>query len=232
MSPTLIQGYSRTQLAARVARDIEDGWYVNLGIGTPEKVANYIPSDKEIILHSENGILGMGETVADPLQADWDLINAGKRPIALRQGGSFFDHVTSFSMMRGGHLDLCLLGAYQVSSQGDLANWWTGGQAEMPAVGGAMDLVTGARRLYVMMDHVSKKGEPKIVSECTYPLTGKKVVDRIYTNLAVIDVTDEGLLVREMVDSISFDTLAQWTQATITPAADMRMVAIEAGEMA
>ncbi|TEA80295.1 3-oxoacid CoA-transferase subunit B [Allopusillimonas ginsengisoli] len=225
-----MQGYSRTQLAARVARDIEDGWYVNLGIGTPEKVADYIPSDKEIILHSENGILGMGETVTDPAQVDWDLINAGKRPIALRQGGSFFDHVTSFSMMRGGHLDLCLLGAYQVSEQGDLANWWTGGEGEMPAVGGAMDLVTGARRLYVMMDHVSKAGEPKIVNACTYPLTGKKVVDRIYTDFAVIDVASDGLLVRELVDSITFETLQQWTQAPLMPAADMRIVTIETRE--
>lgn len=225
MSSTIIQGYSRSQLAARVARDIEDGWYVNLGIGAPEKVANYVPSDKEVILHSENGILGMGETV-ELAQADWDLINAGKRPIGLRDGGSFFDHVTSFSMMRGGHLDLCLLGAYQVSAQGDLANWWTGTKSEMPAVGGAMDLVTGARRLYVMMDHVSKAGEPKIVDTCSYPLTGRKVVDRIYTNLAVIDVMPEGLLVREIVDSIDFDTLQKKTLAALTPAADMRIVAI------
>lgn len=231
MSPTYIQGYSRTKLAARVALDIEDGWYVNLGIGTPEKVADYIPCDREIILHSENGILGMGETLAEE-QADWDLINAGKRPIALRKGGSFFDHVTSFSMMRGGHLDLCLLGAYQVSAQGDLANWWTGGDSEMPAVGGAMDLVTGARRLYVMMNHVSKTGEPKIVSACTYPLTGKKVVDRIYTDLAVIDVTDGGLVVREMVDSITFEMLQQCTQALLTPAPDMRTVALTAEESA
>ncbi|MYN13292.1 3-oxoacid CoA-transferase subunit B [Pusillimonas sp. TS35] len=224
MSSVPIAGLGRDQIAARVARDIQDGWYVNLGIGAPERVANYIPHDKDVILHSENGILGMGETVPSA-EADWDLINAGKRPISLLNGGAFFDHVVSFTMMRGGHLDLCLLGAYQVSQCGDLANWWTGGE-EMPAVGGAMDLVTGARRLFVMMDHVSKAGEPKIVGACTYPLTGRKVVDRIYTNLAVIDVTDEGLLVREMVESLTFDALQALTGAPIHPAADMGVLSM------
>jgi 3-oxoadipate CoA-transferase beta subunit len=177
------------------------------------------------VLHSENGILGMGESAAQD-QIDWDLVNAGKRPITLLQGASLFDHVISFTMMRGGHLDLCLLGAYQVSEQGDLANWWTGGD-EMPAVGGAMDLVAGARRLFVMMDHVSKTGEPKIVGRCTYPLTGKKVVDRIYTNLAVIDVTDEGLLLRQMVESVKFEQLQQLTQAMLRPAPDLTFMPIK-----
>lgn len=219
------QGLSRSARAKRVAEDIQDGWYVNLGIGAPEQVANYISSEKEIILHSENGILGMGKVV-DTAEADWDLINAGKRPISLLEGGAFFDHVTSFSMMRGGHLDLCLLGAFQVSAQGDLANWWTGAETDLPAVGGAMDLVAGAKRLYVMMDHVTKQGEPKIVNQCTYPLTGLKAIHRIYTDLAVIDITEDGLVVLEMVDTISFEQLQQLTQAPLRLCTNVKTMSV------
>lgn len=211
---TLPKGLHRNELAALVAQDIENGWYVNLGIGAPEKVANYIAPDKDVILHSENGILGMGEA-ATPEQYDWDLINAGKRPVTLLQGAAFFDHVSSFTMMRGGHLDLCLLGAYQVSAQGDLANWWTGGD-ELPAVGGAMDLVSGAKRVFVMMDHLSKTGQAKIVPQCSYPLTGQKVVDRIYTNYAVLDVSPEGLVLQRIVEHISIHTLQEITAAPFT----------------
>lgn len=219
------QGLSGEARARRVAQDIQDGWYVNLGIGSPEQVANYLSAEKEIILHSENGILGMGKAV-EIATADWDLINAGKRPISLLKGGAFFDHVTSFSMMRGGHLDLCLLGAFQVSAEGDLANWWTGDEAELPAVGGAMDLVAGAKRLYVMMDHVTKQGQPKIVTHCTYPLTGLKAINRIYTDLAVIEVTDLGLVVLEIINTITFEKLQELTQAPLIPCPNMKVLSI------
>lgn len=231
MTPSTFQGRTRAQVAARIARDINDGWYVNLGIGAPEQVANFIEPTKEVILHSENGILGMGGSAPGDA-IDWDLINAGKRPIELLQGGVFFDHVTSFSMMRGGHLDLCILGAFQVSVRGDLANWWTGNPDELPAVGGAMDLVAGARRVYVMMDHVTKDGQPKIVQSCQYPLTGLEVVDRIYTDLAVIDVVNGSLLVREHVNTVSFSELQALTAAPLTPADDKVVVSVLQDELA
>ena len=192
---------TRNEMAARVARDIPDGAVVNLGIGLPTLVANHVPKDREVLLHSENGVLGMGPA---PLEADidWDLINAGKQPVTLLNGGSYFHHADSFAMMRGGHLDFCVLGAFQVSVGGDLANWHTGAADAIPAVGGAMDLAIGAKKTYVMMDHQTKGGESKIVPLCTYPLTGVGCVSRIYTDLATIDVTPQGLRVIDMVEGL------------------------------
>jgi 3-oxoadipate CoA-transferase beta subunit len=200
--------YSKDQMAARVAKDIPDGAYVNLGIGLPTLVANHLPKDREIILHTENGLLGMGPA-PEPGFEDADLINAGKQPVTLLPGGSFFHHADSFAMMRGGHLDFCVLGAFQVSTEGDLANWHTGAPDAIPAVGGAMDLAIGAKHVYVMMEHLTKNGESKIVPQCTYPLTGIGCVDRIFTDLAVIDVTPRGLEVIEIVDGLSFEGLQQ-----------------------
>ena len=192
---------NRDQLAARVAKDIAEGAYVNLGIGLPTLVANHLPKDREIFLHSENGLLGMGPAPAKR-EEDPDLITAGKQPVTLLTGGAYFHHGDSFAMMRGGHLDV--LGAFQVSAGGDLANWHTGAKDAIPAVGGAMDLAIGAKRVFVMMDHVTKSGEPKIVARCTYPLTAMACVDRIYTDLAVIDVTTHGLT----VEGLSFEEFA------------------------
>ena len=200
------QRLSREQMAARVARDIPEGAYVNLGIGLPTMVSNYLPKDREILLHSENGLLGMGPTPPAG-EEDEDLINAGKQPVTLLDGGSYFHHGDSFAMMRGGHLDICVLGAFQVSGDGDLANWHTGAPDAIPAVGGAMDLAIGAKQVLVMMEHQTKQGDSKIVPQCTYPLTGVGCVDRIYTDLAVLDVTAEGLVVHEMVAGLSFDEL-------------------------
>jgi len=202
--------YTRDQMAARVARDIPEGAYVNLGIGLPTKVANYLPKDREIFLHSENGLLGMGPAPA-PGHEDPELINAGKEPVTLLEGGAFFHHGDSFAMMRGGHLDVCVLGAFQVSASGDLANWHTGAPDAIPAVGGAMDLAIGAKQVFVMTDHLTKTGECKIVERCTYPLTGIGCVDRIYTDLAVIDITPRGLEVIEIVEGLSFEALQNVT---------------------
>jgi 3-oxoadipate CoA-transferase beta subunit len=206
----MMQRLSRDQIAARVARDIPEGAYVNLGIGLPTMVTKHLPAEREIFLHSENGLLGMGPAPA-PGEEDEDLINAGKQPVTLLAGGSYFHHADSFAMMRGGHLDICVLGAFQVSSQGDLANWHTGAPDAIPAVGGAMDLAIGAKRVFVMMEHQAKDGSSKIVPQCTYPLTGVACVSRIYTDLAVLDVTPEGLVVREMVEGLSFDELQRIT---------------------
>lgn len=205
---------SRDAMAARVARDIPEGAYVNLGIGLPTLVGNHLPHDREIFLHSENGILGMGPAPAAGAE-DWDLINAGKQPVTLLTGGAYFHHADSFAMMRGGHLDICVLGAFQVSASGDLANWHTGAPEAIPAVGGAMDLAIGARSTFVMMEHVTKSGEPKIVRQCTYPLTGIGCVKRIYTDLAVIDVTPEGLSVIEWVEGLTFEALRDLTDAPL-----------------
>ena len=188
-----MQRFTKLEMAARVARDIEDGAYVNLGIGLPTLVANHLPNDREIILHTENGLLGMGPAPDDSFE-DSDLVNAGKQPVTALPGASFFHHADSFAMMRGGHLDCCVLGAFQVSAKGDLANWHTGAKEAIPAVGGAMDLAIGAKRVYVMMEHQTKRGESKIVPSCTYPVTGLACVNRIYTDLAVIDVTPKGSL--------------------------------------
>jgi 3-oxoadipate CoA-transferase beta subunit len=208
---------NRDQLAARVAKDIPEGAYVNLGIGAPTTVANHLPKGREIFLHSENGLLGMGPAPAKG-EEDPDLINAGKQPVTLLTGGCYFHHGDSFAMMRGGHLDICVLGAFQVSAGGDLANWHTGAPDAIPAVGGAMDLAIGAKRVFVMMDHVTKSGEAKIVPRCSYPLTAVACVDRIYTDLAVIDVTTHGLTVVEIVEGLSFEELQRMTGAPLARA--------------
>jgi len=202
--------WTRDQIAQRVARDIPEGAYVNLGIGLPTKVANYLPAEREIFLHSENGLLGMGPA-PEPGKEDAELINAGKEPVTLLPGGAFFHHGDSFAMMRGGHLDICVLGAFQVSKTGDLANWHTGAADAIPAVGGAMDLAIGAKQVFVMMDHLTKSGACKIVDACTYPLTGIGCVDRIYTDLAVIDVTAQGLIVIDSAEGLTFEALQQVT---------------------
>lgn len=208
---------TRDQMAARVARDIPGGAYVNLGIGLPTMVANHIPAEREVFLHSENGILGMGPAPA-PGEEDWDLVNAGKQPVTLLTGGAFFHHADSFGMMRGGHLDICVLGGFQVSAGGDLANWHTGAPDAIPAVGGAMDLAIGAKRVFVMMEHQTKSGEHKIVPRCSYPLTGVGCVSRIYTDLAVIDVTPQGLVAIEWVEGLSFEQLCAMTGAPLARA--------------
>jgi 3-oxoadipate CoA-transferase, beta subunit len=194
--------WTKDQMAALVARDIHDGAVVNLGIGLPTLVANHLGAVKEVMLHSENGVLGMGPAPA-PGEEDYDLINAGKQPVTLKPGGSFFHHADSFSMMRGGHLDICVLGAFQVAANGDLANWHTGAPDAIPAVGGAMDLATGAKATWVMMEHTTKAGEPKLVERCTYPLTGLACVRRVYTELAVMEVTASGVRVLEMAEGLS-----------------------------
>ena len=204
----------RNQMAALVARDIPDGSVVNLGIGLPTLVGDHLPASKnsgrEIIVHSENGVLGVGPRPS-PGEEDEDLMNAGKEPVTLLTGGSYFHHADSFAMIRGRHLDFCVLGAFQVSVAGDLANWHTGGADAIPAVGGAMDLAVGAKKVLVMMEHLTKKGESKIVERCTYPLTGARCVNRIYTDLAVIDVKPDGLHVVETVDGLSFEELQRLT---------------------
>jgi 3-oxoadipate CoA-transferase beta subunit len=207
----------RDQMAARVARDIPEGAYVNLGIGLPTRVANYLPKDREIFLHSENGLLGMGPAPAKGAE-DWDLINAGKEPVTLVTGGCYFHQGDSFAMMRGGHVDICVLGAFQVSATGDLANWHTGGSNAIPAVGGAMDLAVGAKKVFVMMEHQTKSGEAKIVERCSYPITGIACVARIFTDLAVIDVTSKGLRVLEMVEGLTLDELQRRTGAPLRAA--------------
>lgn len=208
--------YTRDQMAARVAQDIPEGAYVNLGIGLPTKVADHLPAEREVFLHSENGLLGMGPAPA-PGEEDEDLINAGKLPVTLLTGGAYFHHGDSFAMMRGGHLDVCVLGAFQVAANGDLANWHTGAPDAIPAVGGAMDLAIGAKQVFVMMEHQTKTGESKIVSRCSYPLTGVACVNRIYTDLAVLDVTPAGLAVREMAPGLSFEELQAATGAPLLP---------------
>ena len=200
------QKRSKDDLARRVAQDIHDGAYVNLGIGQPTLVANHIPEGREVILHSENGILGMGPAPAAGSE-DYDLINAGKQPVTLLPGGAFFHHADSFAMMRGGHLDICVLGAFQVSATGDLANWSTGEPGAIPAVGGAMDLAVGAKQTWVMMDLLTKQGASKIVAQCTYPLTAIGCVKRIYTDLATFECTPQGLRWVDSVDGLALDEL-------------------------
>ena len=206
----MMKKLDRNQMAARVARDIPEGAYVNLGIGLPTLVADHLPKGKEIILHSENGVLGIGPKPASG-QEDEDLINAGKEPVTLLSGGAYFHHADSFAMIRGQHLDFAVLGAFQVSVQGDLANWHTGGADAIPAVGGAMDLAMGAKNVLVMMEHLTKEGKSKLVERCTYPLTGARCVNRIYTDLAVVDVGPDGLHVVEMVEGLSFEELQRLT---------------------
>jgi 3-oxoadipate CoA-transferase, beta subunit len=196
------QKMNRDQLAARVARDIPEGAYVNLGIGLPTMVANHFETGKEVFLQSENGLLGMGPAPAKELE-DFDLINAGKQPVTLLAGGAFFHSADSFAMMRAGHLDIAVLGAFQVSAKGDLANWHTGGKDDIPAVGGAMDLAVGAKQTWIMMEHLTKAGESKLVAQCSYPVTGLACVSRIYTDLAVIDVKPEGFKLVEAVPGLT-----------------------------
>ncbi|OBV37552.1 3-oxoadipate CoA-transferase, beta subunit [Janthinobacterium psychrotolerans] len=204
-------------MAARVAADIHEGSVVNLGIGLPTLVANHLPAGAEIILHSENGVIGMGPAPA-PGEEDYDLINAGKQPVTLLPGGSYFHHADSFAMMRGGHLDICVLGAFQVSASGDLANWHTGAPDAIPAVGGAMDLAIGAKKTWVMMELLTKTGDSKLVQHCTYPLTGVGCVSRIYSDLAVIDLGPQGAAVIELVDGLSFEQLQALTPVTLSDA--------------
>jgi len=204
---------SRDQMAARVAQDIPDGSVVNLGIGLPTLVANHLPAEREVLLHSENGLLGMGPAPA-PGAEDGDLINAGKQPVTLQLGGAYFHSADSFAMMRGGHLDICVLGAFQVAANGDLANWHTGAPDAIPAVGGAMDLAIGAKRTFVMMEHLTKSGESKIVPACTYPLTAPCCVSRIYTDLAVFDITAAGV---KLVEACTGLSLAELQAVTAVP---------------
>jgi 3-oxoadipate CoA-transferase beta subunit len=208
---------SRQQIAARVARDIPEGAYVNLGIGLPTLVANYLPVDKDVFLHSENGLLGMGPA-PEAGEEDWELINAGKQAVTLLSGGAFFHHADSFAMMRGGHIDICVLGAFQVSVHGDIANWHTGEPGAIPAVGGAMDLAIGAKQTFVMSELLTKTGESKLVEACTYPLTGLRCVSRMYSDLAVIDLGEEGARVVELVDGVSVDDLRRLTGLPLTSA--------------
>jgi 3-oxoadipate CoA-transferase beta subunit len=201
---------NREQMAQRVARDIPEGAYVNLGIGLPTKVADFLPVDREILLHSENGLLGMGPAPAKG-EEDPDLINAGKQPVTLLTGGCFFHHADSFAMMRGGHIDICVLGAFQVSTAGDLANWHTGEPGAIPSVGGAMDLAVGAKQTFVLMELLTKQGQSKLVEACTYPITGLACVSRVYTDLAVFDLGPDGAIVADMVEGMTLDDLRDLT---------------------
>ncbi len=208
---------TREQIAERAAQDIADGSYVNLGIGMPELIAQFVPEGREIVLHTENGLLGMGPAPA-PDAVDVELINAGKKPVTANPGASYFHHADSFAMVRGGHLDLCVLGAMEVAANGDLANWSTGRDDAIPAVGGAMDLVSGVRTVRVMTTHCTRDGTPKLVEKCSYPLTGAEVVSRIYTDLAVVDVTPDGFALIETAPGVSFDDVAARTGAPLRDA--------------
>ena len=205
---------SRVQIAERLARDIPEGWYVNLGIGAPLQVADYVPEAREVIFQSENGVLGMGPA-PEPDKINRWLINAGKQYVTLLPGGSYMHHADSFALIRGGHLDLCVLGAFQVAENGDLANWATSDSDHTPAVGGAMDLAAGAQRIWVLMEHTTKNGESRLKRRCSYPLTAPGVVKRVYTNLAVLDVTDEGFVVRDMVPGLTLEALQDVTEARL-----------------
>ncbi len=206
--------WTREQIAARAARDIPEGWYVNVGIGIPVLVPNYVPAECEVIIHSENGILGMGPA-PEPDKINRWLINASKKYVTLRLGGSYMHHADSFALIRGRHLDLCVLGAFQVAENGDFANWATSDNDGMPSVGGAMDLAVGAKRVWALMDHTTKHGASKLMHRCTYPLTAPGVVKRVYTSLAVLDVTADGFVVREIVPGLSFEALQDVTAAPL-----------------
>lgn len=207
-------GWNREQMAERAAQDIPDGAYVNLGIGIPEKVVRYVPEGREVIYHTENGLLGMGDA-PEPGEEDPELINAGKKLVTAIPGAAYFHHADSFSMIRGNHIDICVLGAMQVAENGDLANWSTGNPDAIPAVGGAMDLVAGVKTINVITQHVTSKGYPKLVPNCTFPLTGVGVVKRIYTDLAVIDVTPDGLKLVELAPGVDFDYVQERTGCTL-----------------
>lgn len=203
-------GWSRAEMAQKVAQDIPDGSYVNLGIGIPEMVADFVPKGRELIYQTENGLLGMGP-VPEEGKGDRELVNAGKKYVTTIPGAAYFHHADSFAMIRGGHIDICVLGTMQVSRTGDIANWSTGAKDAIPAVGGAMDLVAGVKRIFVITQHVTKKGHPKIVDECTFPLTGKGVVERVYTDLAIMDIKKDGIYVREMAPNVDFKYLQEHT---------------------
>ena len=205
-------GWTKDQIAKKIANEFPHGSYVNLGIGMPELVSKFVDESKEIIYHSENGLLGMGPPATEN-ELDFELINAGKKPVTILPGGSYCHHADSFSMIRGGHIDYCVLGAMEVSEGGDLANWTTG--KGIPAVGGAMDLVVGAKNVFVMSQHTTKDGSPKFLKNCLLPLTGKSVVTRVYSNLAILDVTPDGFKLKEMYEKIDFDFLQKVTEAKI-----------------
>ena len=211
-------GWNREQMAARAAQDIPDGAYVNLGIGIPELVARFVPEGREFIYHTENGLLGMGPPPADH-ERDLDLMNAGKKYVTAVPGAAYFHHADSFSMIRGGHIDVCVLGTMQVAENGDIANWSTGAPGAIPAVGGAMDLVQGVKKIFVITQHITRDGAPKLVQRCSYPLTGPGVVSRVFTNLAVVDVTPGGFQVVELAPNVTFEDVEQHTGATILPPA-------------
>ncbi|MBM3572560.1 MAG: 3-oxoacid CoA-transferase subunit B [Alphaproteobacteria bacterium] len=208
----------RAGMAARLARDIPEGWHVNLGIGMPTIIADHVPRDREVIIHSENGILGMGPAPAADAVDPW-VVNAGKQAVTLAAGASLFHHADSFAMIRGGHLDLCVLGAFEVAANGDIANWTTSSNDQTPAIGGAMDLAVGAKRLWVIMDHVTKDGRPRLVERCAYPLTAQGVVKRVYTNYAVLDVTSRGFVLVDVVPGLTPSALQTMTGARIHPMA-------------
>ncbi len=218
---------NRTQIAQLVAQDLPDGAVVNLGIGMPTAVADYLPAEREILLHSENGILGMGG-VAQGEAVDWDLINASRQPVTLRAGASITEHTVSFAMMRGGHLDYALLGGFQVAANGDLANWITDAEDAIPAIGGAMDLAVGARNVWVMLEHVTKSGAPKLLQHCTYPLTGAAVVNRVYTDRAVLDVTPQGFVVHALLEQLTLAQLQACTGAPLQACTQMRTIRLTA----
>ena len=213
---TPVQGWDREAMARRLAQDIPNGSYINLGIGIPELVAKFVPEGRTFIYHTENGLLGMGPSPEEG-QEDPELINAGKRHVTANPGAAYFHHADSFAMIRGGHLDLSILGAMQISQSGDLANWSTGKPGAIPAVGGAMDLVAGVKKVFVLTQHTTKTGEPKLVESCTYPLTGQKVVDRIYTDLAVIDITPAGFQIVELAPGVPFEHVQAMTGAPLSP---------------
>ncbi len=210
----IITGWNREQMAQRAAVDIPDGCYVNLGIGIPEKVAKYVPEGREVIYHTENGLLGMGAS-PEPEKQDPELINAGKKPVSAIPGAAYFHHADSFAMIRGHHIDICVLGAMQVAENGDLANWSTGAADAIPAVGGAMDLVAGVKTIYVITQHNTRDGSPKLLKSCSFPLTGQAVVSRVYTDLAVINITRQGFEVIELAPAVTFDYVQQRTDATL-----------------
>jgi 3-oxoadipate CoA-transferase beta subunit len=209
-------GWTREQMAQRLAQDIPNGSYVNLGIGIPEHVARFVPEGRTLIYHTENGLLGMGPSPEEGA-GDPELINAGKRHVTANPGAAFFHHADSFSMIRGGHIDLCVLGAMQVSQRGDLANWSTGAPKAIPAVGGAMDLCAGVKSVYVITQHCTKHGDPKLVEECTFPLTGLGVITRVYTDLAVIHVTPEGFRLAELSPGVEYEYVRERTGAPLLP---------------
>ncbi|MGJ8635387.1 MAG: 3-oxoacid CoA-transferase subunit B [Phycisphaerales bacterium] len=216
---TQVIGRTREEMAQRLAQDIPNGSYVNLGIGIPELVTRFVPEGRTLIYHTENGLLGMGPSPEEG-QGDPELINAGKKQVSMNPGAAFFHHADSFAMIRGGHIDLCVLGAMQVSQHGDLANWSTGAPDAIPAVGGAMDLVAGVKSVYVITQHCTKQGDPKLVESCTFPLTGRKCINRIYTDLAVIDVTPDGFQLVELSPGVDFEYVQERTGAPIKPIAE------------